>query len=798
MQISWKQLNQMVSLPVDVNVVAEKLTLLGLEVDAVERISVQFSQVVVAQITSIEKHPQADKLRVCAVDTGKSVLQIVCGASNARAGLKVACIVEGGVLPGLTIKRTTLRGVESQGMLCSRKELNLGSDDNGIMELALDAPIGMPLEEYLQLDDWVIDIALTPNRGDCYSVLGVSRELAAIYNCPQFEFTEEYAPNHQDQHHGSSLAPEACARFSTCVVHNVNSQAKTPDWMVESLRRANVRSVHPVVDVTNFVMLELGQPLHAYDASKINGSLKARWADSNEKLSLLDGRTITMDENTLVIADDNEAVGLAGIMGGGSSSVDADTSEILLEAAWFNPIRLAGVARRFSMHTEASLRFERGVDPYIQTVALQRAASLIQSICGAQTGPINTWEDNSYLPELMTVELKKSKMASCIGADVVSPALEKWFAEIGFELTTNEDSWTIKPPTWRFDIAIAEDVVEEVARFNGYDQLPQLKRADSGRMIQPIPEILERPATVLQRLVDVGMQEIITYSFVDNQQQKHLFPDTQAIALSNPISADKSVMRLSLVTGMLEVVKRNQNHQHERIAIFERGLTFVPTGDAIDFDSIEQKKCLGLAWYGKHHCENWQSINKNADFFVLKGVVEMLLRYGMGKAGEKTVEWRSDELPSWMHPHQSAVLCVDGEKLGFVAVLHPVIAKKLDIHLSGALAQLDWSLLSQQPLPNYQPVSMQPRVRRDLSLVIPKSLPVAQLLTHIKTLGLDALVENGVFAEYDGQGIESGMRSVSFYFIWQAFDFTHTDSLIEDKMQTIVTSLQASFEIKLR
>ena len=788
MKISWQWLKQFVIAPVSVEEAAERLTLLGLEEDGIKPVSVNFSQVVIGQIVDVAPHPQADRLQLCQVEVGNSEpLEIVCGAANARAGIKVACALVGANLGGIQIKQVKMRGVVSSGMLCSEQELGLSTASSGIMELPGDAPIGALVYDYMQLDDVVIDIDLTPNRGDCFSVLGVARELAAFYKMPLI--SPSNCSNHTSalEHVPVIEAQDGCGRFATCVVEGIDTAAQTPLWMVESLRRAGVRSLHPVVDVTNYVMLALGQPLHAYDASTLRGALTARWG-CGDRFELIDGRTIEADEEVLVIADDSGALGLAGIMGGAASAVQQHSQCVVLEAAWFHPDAIAGRARRYGLHTEASLRFERGVDYALPQYALEYAAALITEITGGTAGRIVQVDAPSTLPDRGAVALPLSALGADLGIEGIPAGLDVWFEASGFTVKKTADYWMLTPPSWRFDICIPEDLVEEVARFYGYDQLPH-QYSGSTLRIQAAPEKYRSRDAVALQLAHQGYQEVITYSFIEGDIQQKWFPEQQGIALENPISQDMNVMRVSLLPGLVQTVVFNQNRQQKRIAIFEQGLRFSAQGTG--FDNIAQIPTLAIGYFGLCAPSHWQLKQDQADYYTVKGAIENLL--------PRRVEWKSDAQQQWAHPYRSARIVLDDVVVGYIGELHPELMDKLGLALPGAVAELNMEAVLEVGLPHFETFSVLPIITRDTSFIVEKSIEFSDLLSHINKKQLEWLSKVCILDVYEGSGVPEGMKSVTLHFVWQAVEKTPTDEQIDDKMQQAIQILQAAYPtIELR
>ena len=790
MKISNQWLREWLNLSAPVNEVADRLTMLGLEVDGVEAASGEFSGVVVAQVTQIEPHPNADRLRICQVDVGQTDrLTIVCGADNVREGLKVPCALVGAVLPEFKIKASKLRGVASQGMLCSANELgmlNMGSE--GLMELDEDAPIGQPLNIYLELNDAIIDIDLTPNRGDCFSVKGVARELSVAYELPFSSALNTPEFDHAQAHYPQLEAPEACAKFLTCVLTEYDQPAKTPLWMTEKLRRSGMRPISPIVDVTNFVMLELGQPMHAYDADKVKGSLKARWARTGESLELLDGKHVELNSQTLVISDDERALGMAGIMGGAFSSVTDQTKNIILECAWFSPLSITGRARQHGLHTESSLRFERGVDHQLQHEAMSRAIELLKSIGSVKVGPIHTEQMAAHLPQQDSIVLPFTSIEKMLSISIDSDQLVKWFEGLGCQVAIHKETLVVTPPSWRFDLAILEDLIEEIARLYGYNRLPdEVSRASMG--IEPISEQEVDSLTLAHRLTQLGFQQIITYSFIDPEIHTY-FSAHDPIMLANPISSEMAAMRSTLVPGLLQTVKHNQNRQETNIALFEQGLTFTPR-ESEGISGINQVDYLGLALFGESQKTHWMKQSVEPDFFVGKGLVERLLH------DDAELSWSAEALPEWAHPYQSAWVLKGGQPIGLVATLHPQTAKKMGIHLPGVVVELEQSFVQQSALPSWTLVSNQPIMRRDLSILLDKNTPVGSVLSYLKAQSIEWLQDVQLFDVYE-EVAEEDKKSISLSFTWQADSLTPTDEQIESRMEQVKQRLAEAFSVSQR
>ncbi|MFZ2168052.1 MAG: phenylalanine--tRNA ligase subunit beta, partial [Methylococcaceae bacterium] len=621
MQISEAWLRSYVNPAISTEELVEQLTMAGLEVDSVEPAAAKFSGVVVGEVLSMQQHPDADRLRVCKVAVGETEpLQIVCGASNVRVGLKIPAALIGAVLPGdFKIKKSKLRGEESFGMLCSEKELGLAAEANGLMELATDAPVGVDIREYLSLDDTIIEVDLTPNRADCLSVEGLAREVAVL-NQMNWSTTrvENVEVSHQDTLTVAVEATDACPRYLGRLIKGVNAKAQTPLWMQERLRRSGLRSLGPLVDVTNYVLIELGQPLHVFDAEKLTGGISVRWAETDENLTLLNGQTIKLDNHALVIADDKQALALAGIMGGNNSAVNDETQAVFLECAFFAPQSIAGEARRFGLHTDSSHRFERGVDSTLQTRAIERATQLILDIAGGSAGVITEVTTESTLPQRQTVFLRRHRIEKMLGIILADELVTDIFQRLGMAVQTQADGWSITPPGFRFDIAIEADLIEEIARVYGYNNLPNSSLLMRSQLIS-VTEAVVDIDRVKDLLVDRGYQEAITYSFVDEDIQNTIAPDSEVIRLKNPISSELSVMRTTLWCGLLKVALYNTNRQQNRVRLFETGLRFIKKDG-----QIQQQKMLAGLVLGSSYNEQWGEKTRKVDFFDIKADVQAL------------------------------------------------------------------------------------------------------------------------------------------------------------------------------
>ncbi len=790
MQISEAWLREYVNPAITTAQLVEQLTMAGLEVDSVTPAAAVFSGVVVGQVVAMQPHPDADRLRVCQVEVGEAEpLQIVCGASNVRIGLKIPAALIGAVLPGdFKIKKSKLRGEESFGMLCSEKELGLAIDADGLMELADDAPVGVDIRDYLSLNDSIIEVDLTPNRADCLSVEGIAREVAAL-NKLDWSVTqvEKAVVTHDGALAVSVTATEACPRYLGRLIKGVNPKAETPLWMQERLRRSGVRSLSAVVDVTNYVLIELGQPLHAFDAAKLTGSINVRYAKPDEDVALLNGANIKLDAETLVIADDQQVLALAGVMGGSESAVSDETRDIFLECAFFNPQSIAGKARNYGLHTDSSHRFERGVDPTLQNRAIERATQLIFEIAGGSVGAITEVTTAATLPQRPAVLLRKQRLEKTLGIVLADERVSDIFQRLGMVVETQTDIWSVTPPGCRFDIAIEADLIEEIARIVGYNKLPSsslLMRSELGQAPETVLD-LDRAKDLL---VARGYQEAITYSFVDEEIQRAVAPDDEVIRLKNPISADLAVMRSTLWCGLLKAALHNTNRQQIRVRFFETGLRFVHQED-----NIQQQKMLSGLVLGSAYSEQWGIANRKVDFFDVKA--DVLALFALTGA---EVQFIPDQHPA-LHPGQSAkIVSSHGEKIGYLGMLHPTLEKQLGFDTQVFLFELDQELLLSKLLPKFRPLSKYPSVRRDMALIVNEEIAVSEIIKCIKSCEEPTLKDIVIFDIYRGKGVEEGSKSVALSLILQDESQTLTDSQIDAIFSRLLETLKTTISAKLR
>ncbi|AOU97848.1 phenylalanine--tRNA ligase subunit beta [Acidihalobacter yilgarnensis] len=767
----------------DAETLGRRLTMAGLELDGIEPAAPPFSGIVVAQVRSVEPHPDADRLRICQVDAGDGqTVQVVCGAPNVLAGMYVPFARVGAVLPGdLRIKAAKLRGVESQGMLCSAAELGLAETSDGLMSLPKDFVLGQDLREALNLNDSVLEIDLTPNRADCLSVLGIARELSALESTPlrPMDFIEVAAQNDAVLHVRLDV-PEACPRYVGRVIRGVDASAQAPLWLRERLRRSGVRSISSVVDVTNYVMLELGQPMHAFDLSRLSGDIRVRMARSGERIDLLNDQAVELRDDTLVIADDAGALAVAGIMGGSSSAVVGTTQDVFLESAYFSPDAVTGRARALGLHTESSHRFERGVDPALQRTAMERATALIIEIGGGAPGPLTEVCSEAHLPVRVPINLRRARIERLLGVRYEDAQIAGMLTALGCVLNETAEGWCVVPPSHRFDLSIEVDLIEELVRVHGYDRIPE-------RHMPVRPGIVVEPeaAVSVHRLRELlcgrGYREAIAYSFIEASLAKRFAPDATPIVLSNPLSAELAVMRPSLWPGLVKALAYNANRQQSRGRLFETGLRF--SSESLD---NEQESMISGAAYGPVEPLQWGQGSREIDFFDIKGDVEALLALA-GRAEE--VVFVADRHPA-LHPGQSARIERGGEVIGWMGMLSPDLEKALGLERPIGLFELRLTPLCQGKLARFTPLSRFPATRRDLAVLVDDSVPAEALMATIRGLAIDELQELQLFDVYTGEGVPSGRKSIAFGLILQGLTSSLTDQMIEAIISRVVKELE--------
>ena len=790
MKFSESWLRESVNPDISTDNLVAQITMAGLEVDSVEPAAPAITGVVVGEIVSAEQHPDADKLRICQVAGGESgEVQVVCGASNAREGIKVPFAVVGAVLPGdFKIKKAKLRGVESLGMLCGQTELELGDDDSGLWELPEDAPVGVSLTEYLALDDTIIEVDLTPNRGDCLSISGLARDVGVLNQSPvTLPVCSTVEATISDVVSVELQAPQACARYVGRILKGLDLSRATPLWMQEKLRRSGVRSLGPAVDITNYVMLELGQPMHAFDLRKIDGGIVVRMG-ADEELTLLDDSGVTADNSTLVIADHNKALALAGIMGGAESAVGDETVDILFESAWFNPVAIAGKARNYGKHTDSSHRFERGVDAGLQVAAIERATALMLEICGGEAGPVVVEEAVEYLPQQAQITLRNQRITQQLGISLPTEQVSDILLRLGLELVqSDEHISTWKAPSWRFDLEIEQDLIEEIARIYGYDNLPtSTPLMELG--IESRTESRKSLAELRGQLIARGYQEAVTYSFVDPALQSLIDPEKDAIALANPISSDMSVMRTTLWPGLIQTAVYNLNRQQSRVRLFEAGQYFVPG------DSLNQHMALAGLICGTRKPVGWTGGKEKVDFYDIKGDLESVLAL---TADIDAFSFEVVENPA-LHPGQSAAILRQNEIVGWIGRLHPQIQAELDIQAELYLFQVDLDKITESKLPKFEQVSKFPEVRRDLAFFVDNTVEAQKLIKTARQEAGENLINLKLFDVYHTKDIENKGKSIALGLTFQHSSRTLSDEEINKSVDRVVTALQNEYEAELR
>jgi len=787
MNISTRWLREWVSPDVSDQELSEKLTMAGLEVDQIAPVAPPFEGLVVGHVVSCGKHPNADKLSLCEVDIGADEnLQIICGAPNVRQDLKVAVATVGSVLPNkLKIKRAKLRGVESNGMLCSESEMGISDSHEGIIELDSKAKIGDNVREVLDLDDQIIELDITPNRGDCFSVLGVAREACVNYNLslPELNFKADEKGSRSFK--SSVSNPKECPKYLTRVIEGVDNNVPTPDWMAKKLLRASQQLHSPIVDITNYVLLELGQPMHAFDLSKINGNIDVRSAKKNEELELLNGQRANLSEDTLVIADEKSAIAIAGVIGGMGTSTLESSSEILLEAAFFEPVALSGIARSYGLHTEASLRFERGVDFNITHQAMERATELVLEICGGTASQINETLDSKLLPKLEPIQISIEKISKVLGFDLDPSWVESKFKFLDFDFKKNKDnSWTIVPPSFRFDIRIPADIIEELARLYGYDKIP-VQRLSVDANLSNAEQAKITSNELSNALVNRGYQEVITYSFISNEMHDLVDPDAKKILLQNPISDDMAVMRSSLWSGLIDTAKSNMRRGHHNSRFFELGLCFSGT------DVGGQVQKIAGIISGNRHNLQWAGADREVDFFDAKSDVEALLNLS-----KKDFKFEPADHPA-LQMGQTAKIMKGKSHIGWLGALSPKLQKKLSMP-NAFLFELTQSEIEQGDTPRYQSFSSFQASQRDIAIVVSKEITSDELIHSIQSLKQDDLIDVNLFDVYEGEHIEQGSKSVALNLTYQSEEVTLTDEQLAEKVSKIVGHLESKFSAKLR
>ena len=792
MKFSEQWLREWVNPDISTADLVAQLTMAGLEVDAVEPVAPFFSNVVVGEVLSVEPHPAADRLRVCQVNVGEATpLGIVCGAANVAAGARVPVAMVGAKLPGgLAIERSKLRGVASEGMLCSAKELGLAESAEGLLLLPGDAEPGREVRDYLALNDVSIELGLTPNRGDCLGVAGIARETAVLNRCPvQGPAIDPVAPLIGDEFPVEVDAPHACPRYLGRVVRGIDLQARTPVWMHERLRRSGLRSINAVVDITNYVLLELGQPMHAFDLDKLKGGIRVRMARPGERLQLLDGQQVSCDKTTLVIADDSQAVAMAGIMGGAATAVEEGTTQLFLESAFFAPAAMAGRARHYGLHTDSSHRFERGVDPELPRRAIERATALLMSIAGGKPGPIVEKASPADCPDLPAIVLRAARLRRLLGVEIESAEVTDILQRLGMVVSEEQQGWRVTPPSFRFDIRIEADLIEEIARIHGYSKFPS-NRPSMRASLPRLPEGRIEAARIRQRLIERGYQEAITYSFVDPRMQAALDPGQAPFALANPISAEMAVMRTSLWPGLMQAVLYNRNRQQERIRLFEIGTRFRHDGA-----ELREEAVVAGVVVGSQEPEQWGLAKRQADFYDVKGDVEALLAM---TGRPQDYSFKAVVHPA-LHPGQTAVLeAGPGRVAGIMGALHPHVSKSIDLNELSIVFEVILEEINRAELPSFKEASKYPAIRRDIAVVVDDTVTSAAVRQVILEAAGALLRELQLFDVYTGKGIDSGQKSIALGLTLQDSSRTLTDGDVDLVMERVLAGLREHVGATLR
>jgi len=791
MKFSLQWLQELVKTKLATKALVEQLTMAGLEVGSVTPVSGEFTKVVIGKVLEAKPHPNADKLQACIVDIGKKdKLSIVCGAKNVRKNLKVAVALVGATLPGdLKIKKVKLRGVDSCGMICSAKELGLGETSEGIMELPQDAPVNHDFAAYLHLEDTSIEIDLTPNRGDCASLKGLAREVAAFNQCKYFlPKIKAIKPKAKDVLSINLKAERECPRYVGRIIRDINLEASTPLWMQERLRRSGLRSIDPIVDVTNYVMLELGQPMHAFDLNNISNGLEIRLAKKGEKLKLLDETKIPLSPKDLVIADSKKPVALAGVMGGENSGISKTTKDIFLESAFFDPIQVAESARRFGLQTDSSYRFERGVDSQLQVKAIERATELLLDIVGGKPGPTTEKHAREYLPKPAKIKLRLSRIAKILGIKIPAKVVRDILRSLEMSVKKCRDGFQVIVPSHRFDCTLEVDLIEEVARIYGYENIPARIYA-AGLTIPPIASNKISTKTMRALLQHRDYHEVITYSFVDPKMQKLLDPKQVPLTLTNPIASNMAVMRTNLWPGLLDTLMYNLNRQQDRIRLFEIGLRFREIKDKLQ----QQQVVAGVA-YGLQNHEQWGETKRLADFYDVKADIETMLH---GTQSFKNFVFKAASHPA-LHPGKCAQIFKNDRVVGYLGVLHPDIAQLLELKHEVVLFELSLDEIQDKVIPQYQPVSKYPAIRRDLAFLADKNVLAAQIETIIRTEIGKLLTDLAVFDVYYGKDIDPQKKSIALSLTLQRFDRTLNDHEVNELLTQVITSLEEKLGLKLR
>lgn len=786
MKFSEKWLRTFVNPPYSSAQLAHALTMAGIEVENVESVASVFEKVVIGEVLSVDKHPSADRLKVCTVKVGghqDPVLQIVCGAPNVSAGIKVPCALVGATLPGISIKKAQLRGVDSAGMLCSAKELGLSDVTEGLLVLPYDAPVGTDFREYFELDDSIFTLSLTPNRADCLGVVGVAREVSAISAAALHALQIDSAPSEIDDSMNVHISSaEACPLYTGRIIRNVDASAFVPLWLKQRLERSGIRSINAVVDITNYVLLETGQPMHAFNLAALNGAIQVRYASMQEKLQLLNDMDIELTEDMLVIADDHKPLALAGIMGGSESGVTHTTTDVFLESAFFAPAAISGKSFRLGFSSDSAYRFERGVDFAATRSALERATYLIKSICGGKVGPVT--EVKHELPLRLPINVRIGRIQRVLGIAISQHQIADYFERLGMQCSIQADTFKVIPPTYRFDLTIEEDLIEEVARIYGYDQIPAHSPRASLEMLSA-SEKLQSPINFKHTLVIRDYQEVINYAFVNAEWERD-FGNDDPITLKNPIASQMNVMRSTLIGGLLANLQFNLNRKQTRVRLFEMGGCFVRDGK----NGTKQIDKIAGVSYGDAVTEQWGVAARDIDFFDIKADVEVL-------CGNNTIRCKK-LLHPMLHPGKSAQVCINDEAVGWIGELHPRLQNKYGLQKNVVLFELNVEQLLPKSLPTAQELTKFPPVRRDIAIIVDNEVSVDSLLTSMYGAKSAIVTDISLFDIYRGKGMENNKKSLAFRVLLQDTEKTLTDKEADFAVTSLIKILEEKFAAVLR
>ncbi|MDR0564560.1 MAG: phenylalanine--tRNA ligase subunit beta [Azoarcus sp.] len=795
MQFSENWLRTFVNPPLNTESLGHLMTMSGLEVEEARPVAPPFSGVVVGHIIEAEKHPNADKLKLCKVDAGTGeLLQIVCGAPNAAIGMKVPCAKVGAALPGgFAIKAAKLRGVESFGMLCSARELGLSDDHGGLLVLGKDAPVGMDVREWLNLDDISFTIKLTPNRADCLSLTGIAREVATLTGVPLTPAPLSLVPPTSDARRAIVLdAPHACPRYCGRIISGVNAKAPTPGWMKDRLERSGLRSISALVDITNYVMLELGQPLHAFDNAHLSGAIHVRFPRPDEELRLLNEQTVKPAADTLLIADDACALALAGIMGGAESGITLETTELFLESAFFAPDAITGRARAYGFTSDASHRYERGVDFQLQRPAIERATQLILDICGGTPGPVEEARADEHLPRREEIALRPERVCKVLGIQLDSLAMKELLMRESLQVRDLMAELRVLPPAFRFDLETEEDLIEEIARLYGYDNIPSLAPQGKLNMLAST-ESVRTDWDIRHQMAERGFQEVVNFSFVDAAWERDFCANTSPIKLANPIAAQMEAMRSSLIPGLVANLLTNRKRQQNRVRVFELGRCFLrqeQNGANEEVPGFYQPRRLAALAAGTALPEQWGETARAVDFFDLKGDIEALF-------APRTLTFAPVSNPS-LHPGRAATVFLDGKDIGLIGEIHPVWVQRYELGTAPVVFEIDLNAALSALRPASGEISRMPTAQRDLALVVPVSVPAVQVLNALHEAAPAIVREIVLFDVYQGKGIEPGCKSLAFRISMQDTHRTLEDAEVDGAISGLLTHVERTVGGRLR